>query len=59
MSTQVLIADHSSDEVIDIYKLFSLVDSLINLSDFADDEPELEVSDALLYLKDTACKCEN
>ena len=56
MSTQVLLTNPASEEVVDIDSLFCLLDSLTVLSD---DEPELEVSDVLQYLKDTALKCEN
>lgn len=56
MSSQVLIPHSFSDEVFDINEIFTILDSLIDLSD---SEAELEVANALQYLHDTAFKCDN
>ena len=57
MSVQSLNSDViDSEDQITVLSLFSIVNSLVNVS-FADSD--LELNDALDYLQDVAVKCEN
>lgn len=58
MSVQTLHSDFAlADDSIDVSSLFTILDSLVDVS--FDDDSDLELDDALDYLKDLAVQCEN